>query len=181
MKNFIVYKHTSPNGKVYIGITSQSLQNRCRNGLGYSNNKYFTRAIEKYGWNNFVHKILFKNLTEKEAKEKEIELIKQYKSNDKRYGYNISSGGEAHTGCKHTELIKEKWSKMKRGVKSYKAKTIYQFSPNGDFIKKWDCVREAGRTLNINSSHIAACARCERKTAGGYVWSYKNYKKTLVS
>ena len=35
MKNFIVYKHTSPNGKVYIGITKQNPKQRWGNGSGY--------------------------------------------------------------------------------------------------------------------------------------------------
>lgn len=46
-KKFIVYKHTSPNGKIYIGITSQVPNHRWRNGNGYKTNPYFTRAIKK--------------------------------------------------------------------------------------------------------------------------------------
>ena len=67
-RKFVVYKHTSPNGKVYIGITSQKLNRRFRDGKGYYNNKHFYNAIKKYGWDNFSHEVLFDNLTEEEAK-----------------------------------------------------------------------------------------------------------------
>ena len=60
MKNFIVYRHVNEvNGKVYIGITCQSLNDRWRNGKGYGKSTHFAHAIQKYGWDNFEHEILF--------------------------------------------------------------------------------------------------------------------------
>lgn len=106
--NYIVYKHTSPSNKVYIGITSIELKKRWCSGKGYPHNKYFTSAINKYGWGNFKHEILFENLTKEEACQKEIELIAYYKSNDREFGYNQSIGGEAHSGCKHSPEAKRK-------------------------------------------------------------------------
>lgn len=47
MNNYIVYKHTSPSGKIYIGITSKVPRKRWSNGNGYLNNDYFTKAIKK--------------------------------------------------------------------------------------------------------------------------------------
>ena len=93
-KLFVVYKHTSPINKIYIGITQQKLYKRFQNGMGYKNNKYFNSAIQKYGWENFKHEILFDNLTKEDACKKEIELISFYKSNQREFGYNLSSGGE---------------------------------------------------------------------------------------
>lgn len=91
---YTVYKHTCPNGKVYIGITRQEPINRWRYGHGYHNNQYFARAIAKYGWSNIKHEILFEGLTKKEACEKEVELIAAYRSNEIEFGYNISAGGD---------------------------------------------------------------------------------------
>ena len=86
MKNkYIVYKHTTPRGKVYIGITGNTVERRWQNGRNYKNNKHFTNAIKKYGWDNIKHEILFDNLTKEQAEEKEILLIKKYKSNNVRY------------------------------------------------------------------------------------------------
>lgn len=96
VKIWSVYKHTSPVNKVYIGITSQKPEDRWLNGNNYKGNKHFNSAIKKYGWNNFKHEILFENLTEQEAKDKEIELITLYDSTDPDKGYNLSSGGEGY-------------------------------------------------------------------------------------
>lgn len=93
---YTVYKHMCPNGKVYIGITRQEPKKRWRYGHGYHNNQYFARAIEKYGWDNIKHEILFEGLSKQEAHKKEVELIATYRSNDFDFGYNISAGGD---GC----------------------------------------------------------------------------------
>ena len=93
-KIYSVYKHTSPSNKVYIGITSMNPpENRWRNGLGYWQNNHFYNAIQKYGWDNFEHEILFKGLTKKEAEDKEVELISLYNATDRENGYNKDNGG----------------------------------------------------------------------------------------
>ena len=78
-KKFMVYKHTFPNGKVYIGITSKKKPNqRWESGTGYSKNQIVMyNAIQKYGWDNIKHEILFENLSKDDACKKEIELIKK--------------------------------------------------------------------------------------------------------
>lgn len=88
-----VYKHISPNGKVYVGITHQKPEYRWNNGKGYKTNKRFARAIDKYGWEQFVHEIIADGLTEDEAVALEKNLIKLYGSADKKYGYNVALGG----------------------------------------------------------------------------------------
>jgi hypothetical protein len=67
---------------------------RWNHGKGYIKNQYFYRAIQKYGWNNFQHEILFSGLTKKEACDKEIELIELHNSTNPELGYNVSSGGD---------------------------------------------------------------------------------------
>lgn len=68
---------------------------RWSNGKGYKESCRFYNAIQKYGWDNFKHEILFENLTKEEAEQKEIELIGFYKSNQREYGYNIQNGGNS--------------------------------------------------------------------------------------
>lgn len=114
---YFVYKHTSPSGKIYIGITCQNPEKRWLNGNGYTGNDYFMKAIHKYGWNNFKHEILFSGLTKDEACRKEIELISKYKSNQRKFGYNISAGGECTTKGLHWKYTDEQ--RKRRGGKNH--------------------------------------------------------------
>lgn len=107
---YCVYIHTSPNGKRYVGITSKKPEIRWKNGKGYSHNKHFTNAINKYGWDNFKHEIFAKNLTEEEAQKIEKELIEKYNTFDSDYGYNQTTGGEI--GKQHTEENRRKQSEL---------------------------------------------------------------------
>lgn len=111
--NYCVYKHTSPNGKIYIGITSREPQKRWgSNGINYRTQMFYN-AIQKYGWNNISHEVLFDNLTKEEAEQKEIELIALYRSNEKQFGYNIDNGGNCIGSF--SEEHKQKISNSKKG------------------------------------------------------------------
>lgn len=92
--SYCVYKHTSPSGKVYIGITRQAEAKRWKNGLGYKSSPHFWNAIQKYGWHSFVHDVLLRDLSEEEACRAEQELIAKYRATDARFGYNDKSGGQ---------------------------------------------------------------------------------------
>lgn len=90
--NYTVYRHISPSGKVYIGITSMEPEKRWgKNGYGYRRQKYFNNAIRKYGWQNFKHEVLFSNLPEHVAKAIEFVVVKHYQ--DLGISYNVADGG----------------------------------------------------------------------------------------
>ena len=115
-KLYCVYKHTSPSGKVYVGITCQIPEKRWANGNGYKSNKYFFSAIKKYGWDKFIHEILFDQLSYDVACQKEIELIAYYDSTNPHKGYNLSTGGEnGGSGYHMSEEAKQKISKANKG------------------------------------------------------------------
>lgn len=112
---YCVYMHTSPSNKRYIGITSLNPKRRWKNGSGYNHNEYFTRAIEKYGWDNFKHEILEENLSLKEAYEKEQYYIQLYNTYDKDFGYNLTKGGDGVRGLKFSEDALKKLSEASKG------------------------------------------------------------------
>lgn len=92
--NYTVYKHTTPDSKVYIGITGNDVEVRWGNGFGYQAQDFF-KAIVKHGWDNIKHEILATQLTKKEAEQMERDLIKEYKSTNRLYGWNaMESYGE---------------------------------------------------------------------------------------
>lgn len=90
--SYSVYCHTSPSNKRYVGISCNP-EKRWNNGKGYIKNYLFYRAIQKYGWENFSHAILFTNLTLEEAGKIEAKLITEWQLTNPKYGYNLREGG----------------------------------------------------------------------------------------
>lgn len=147
LDNFIVYMHKNKsNEKVYIGITGKSLKRRSNNGNGYDSNSHFSNAIKKYGWDNFESTIVYNNLTKEAAALKEMELISNYKSNNRNYGYNLSTGGESpargvfQKGRRLSEETKEKIRQAHIG--KYHGRTV-PYS-----------VEELERQNNFHKNHI---------------------------
>ena len=112
-KTYSVYKHTFPNGKVYIGITCMDPQKRWNGGSGYRKQPKIYNAIQYYGWRNVKHEILYTGLSKAEAEAEEIRLIAHYDST--RKGYNVEHGG--NTVGTHSEETKWKIGKGNRGKK----------------------------------------------------------------
>lgn len=152
-RNYTVYMHIAPSGKRYIGVTSMPVEKRWQKGKGYQN-QIFYHAIQKYGWNNLKHEILFQNLTREEAEQKEIELIAFYDTTNRNKGYNIAVGGNCNADNVH----------MARAVK--------QYTRQGVFVKEYESVTEASLQTSIHQNGIAECCRNELKTAGNYLWRY---------
>lgn len=118
---FYVYIHTSPSKKRYVGVTSQHPETRWKKGWGYERQKHFFAAIQKYGWDNFIHQVF--EVPSREAMfQNEKELIELFKTNDPRFGYNTSSGGEKTPAGWH--LSKD--SKQKMGD-AHKKKVVDEY------------------------------------------------------
>lgn len=195
--SYVVYKHISLSGRVYIGITKQKPEYRWNHGKNYRKDQLlFYRAIKKYGWDNFTNIILYEGLSEKDAKNIEISLIKQYKALG--ISYNITDGGDGGKGLHgkrkpHTEEAKRKMSQSRKGLLSGSKNPMYgrhetnpaygkfgknhpaskevnQYTADGVFIRHWDCLSDIERELNIKVTHITACCNGRQKTAGGYIW-----------
>ena len=121
MQLYTVYIHTTPNNKKYVGITCQDVFQRWGSGgKGYydirrTSQLPFWNAIQKYGWDNIQHEIVAYELTKDEACSLEKRLIKQYKSNDRAFGYNLTEGGEGVCGFTHSAETRQKLSKSLKG------------------------------------------------------------------
>ena len=193
--SYTVYMHKLKNdGRVYIGITKQRPKKRWQKGLGYIHSSNFYNAILKYGWDNFEHIILFEKLTQEEAEQKEMNLIKLYKSNNKKYGFNMNNGGyhpimteeqkrkisETEKGKKVSKETKEKLSK---NIKAYYLKngtTENMKKHYKEIIKPIKCV-ETGiiyygqkklKEEGYNTASINRVCNGYRKTTGGYHWEF---------
>lgn len=92
----IIYKYQNKvNGKIYIGQTTTSLEERLRGHLRKRKGcKAIDNALHKYGIDNFNISVIDECFSQKELDEKEMYWIKQFNSNNRDYGYNLTAGGE---------------------------------------------------------------------------------------
>lgn len=112
-KTWIVYRHTSPDGKMYVGVTCKPPNRRWQNGTGYQNNKRFSADINLYGWDNFQHEVLLSGLSEANANLAEKIFIDYRKLTNPNNGYNLRAGGFRGYEC--SSETKQKISKANKG------------------------------------------------------------------
>lgn len=165
--SYCIYTHTNmTNGKIYVGLTSMIPEERWRNGKRYKEGTHFRNAIDKYGWDNFEHKIIKENLTKDEASYWEQYYISFYNSMDRQYGYNMSSGGE-HGGHPQTAEARRKISEngfhqgMKNKTHSDSTKKKMSESRTGKKLsdESKDKIRKAA--LN-NTGRLFLCVELNR-------------------
>ena len=180
---FCVYKHTSPSGKCYIGITCQNPVERWgKNGNRYFgktkksgkfNHPYFVHAILKYGWDNFTHEILYTDLGELQAKLIERSLIRYYKN--LKLSYNVTDGGDGVLGVHHeawnkgiptpedkkrkgfklTEEHKQKLSIKHKGVAIWPpARAVNLYTADGQYLDTYERASDLARYLNVTPSNV---------------------------
>lgn len=158
---YVVYKHTSPTGKVYIGITELDVNIRWNNGRGYKTNERFFSDILMYGWINFKHEILFSNLSKRAAREIENELIKRYISTDPECVYNQCQ----NAGYRRSESVRDK-------IRASATKTpVEQYTLDHEFVARYESTREAARQTGVRNDYISRA--CKGGTVkGGFLWKY---------
>lgn len=155
-----VYAHYYANEKFPFYIGSGTIQ-RAFIFKGNRRHEDYNNKIEDI--NLIKVKILNIDITKNKAYELEEEYISKYKL--------IADGGTLVNNRKYkTGGSNGNWGN------SPNAKPILQFTKSGKFIKEWSCAKEAGFYLLIDSSSINKCCRKvpKYKSAGGYVWKYKN-------
>ena len=114
-RNGCIYLITNPiNGKVYVGKTIHYKGRMKKHEYSGKNPKhYFSRAIRKYGWENFTKEILIDEVPEEDLNNLEINYIAFYDSFGPG-GYNLTEGGGGFSGYKHTEEQLQAQSKRTR-------------------------------------------------------------------
>lgn len=118
----VVYKYTSPSGKVYIGQTCRERKRK----LEFLTHKTYTRgsfiedARKKYGPENFKYEVIFE--IESESKVDIVKAldyweeyyIKQYNATDRLYGYNMVKGSTINVGIVLSDESRRKMSEKSR-------------------------------------------------------------------
>lgn len=72
----------------------------------------------------------------------------------------------------HDNFKHDYW-KGKYGKEHNCSKPIFQYDKNGNFIKEWESITKASDETNINYCSISNNCRGKQKSAGGFVWMFK--------
>jgi hypothetical protein len=144
------------------------------------------------GWKKGRPSYVSEKIKSKWTKERKIEYSDRF-SGSNAYWYGKTGEGTPMYGKKRLDIKgnkhwmkKEKYKKMISDRMSGennpmygkiydahpRAKKIDQFSLDGSYIRTWNCIIEAKKELNI--FHIDKVCSGKRKSAGGYIWKYKN-------
>ena len=141
------------NGKKYIGqsynIDYRWNEHKRRLITQRHTNKHLQASFNKYGIENFKFYVI-EYCKEDKLNEREIYWISYYNTylGD---GYNYTLGGEG----------------------SRKIHIVLQFDLNGNLIKEWRNGYAASQELSISVGAIYGCCVHRYKSAGGYIWMYK--------
>lgn len=180
----VIYKYTSPINKIYIGQTTDE-SGRRQKFLNINNKIYagpkINKAREKYGPKSFKYEVIFtvQSIIKDEVlnilNQKEREYIKLFDSFSN--GYNMTEGGDS-TYIRTEENLKNISKGLKEYYKTHKspvAKTVLQYSLNGEFIKEWPSGRKAAIALGLLPNVLTESCNPSSlyKTCGNYIWRYK--------
>lgn len=194
-----IYKITNLiNGKIYIGQTTRSVEERWKQHCKPSNKcKLLSLAIKKYGKQNFIIEEIVTVLNKDHINEIEKICIKQFNSISPK-GYNIVEGGnkgpsllginnpmygkigKLHPlyGSKRSEefkkLISKKSSGKNNGMYGVKginhpcSKKIYCVT----LKKQFDSIQDVCRELNLDASAVVKVLKNKRKHHKNLVFIY---------
>jgi DNA-binding XRE family transcriptional regulator len=189
------------NGKVYVGKTVMrppekrwKLHLKIANNVGHYAKKKKCQAIHyaiaKHGKENFSFSIVEDNVSDGYINERECFWIAELKSEDKTFGYNLTSGGEgvaltherkqkhSQSMCKARDAGKLPWVKL-TGEKALeiKQKIISQEYTNAELAKEYNVSKQTIGLIQRNlifTDILKDTPALEHGINGWYNPGYKN-------
>lgn len=161
MKGYIYKVTNKVTGKSYIGQTRNSIEFRWRQHYKAKDNKYFHRAIQKYGVDNFEVTTLeccdFEQLNERE-----IYYISKY--NTFQNGYNLTKGGTVYSPTRKSNNgyieVDGKYEEIKgmylAGYSTAKISSLYNVDRHciANILKQLGVKVKSPNKININAQEF---------------------------
>lgn len=199
IRNWTIYKITSPSGRVYIGLTSNAkLRQNSYKYLSCHEQPVIYHSLKKYGWGSHNFSIIetFENNIEY-ALGKEMFWIRSYMSNVSKYpfnrGMNLNDGGRGNIGYKHSKESKNKMSVSRSGYKwseeskkrfSEKKKGFNSYWPNEETKMKMSLASKGRKHTEETKRKLSLAAKGRVSPNKGKPMSEeqkaKYFKKVLV-
>jgi hypothetical protein len=167
-----IYKITSPTGKMYIG-QSTNIENRkyYYTSIKCDKQHKLYNSLQKYGWEQHTFEIL-EECTLEQLNEKEIYWGLKYDVLGEN-GLNLRLG-DANGLC--SEETKQKIGLTNSRPKpdnfnSSLRKPVLQFDKQGNLVAEYESYHDAKNKTGLS---LTEALRGKAKTAGGYIFKYKD-------
>lgn len=83
-----------------------------------------------------------------------------------------NDGNYEFSNCRYKELSKNIAERNTRIL----SKPIFQYTLDGTFLREFSSLTEAAKATSQTHTNIGYCANGKTKTAGGFIWKYKEIK-----
>ena len=202
----IIYKLTNKNnGKYYFGKTVNYKDRMYKHkNSRKKGTTYLSRAIKKNGWDNFNKEIIVENIIcryittkpngrkvydENELNRLEKYYISLFQSDNSKYGYNLTKGGEGVSGFKHSDEAKKKMTMAtkkhdaEKGSITYKSKKWQVLSAIPiKYIGLYNTKERATEALNLynEKKEILPSDLSKRRKGSGGIYYNKKIQKWQV-
>lgn len=181
-----VYKITSPTGRVYIGSTSKSIEDRLivyRKVWCKSQHKIFG-SLKKHGPDKHIFEILWEGAVEDRFK------MERYYGDlfnvlDRRKGLNLKLPGYDDVPTVYSADTVEKIRASRKLVPStiseychsrsveIRSITVNSYDLKGNFLSTHKSIKQASRDTKVHTAQIRLCCIDEAWSAKGYQFRYK--------
>lgn len=155
----IVEKH--PEFDIYVSDTGNIYDmdmkeyKNWKDNKGYINVKFSDRPYS-------VHRLVAQTWIENPENKKEVNHINGIRDDNRKINLEW---------CTHTENIRKAYTET--NTVNVHSTAIIQYTLQGEKIREWDKIKDAAEEVNINRSTISRALRGINKSAGGYIWKYK--------
>ena len=187
-----IYKITnSINGKIYIGESNKDkLEDRVAEYIKEvkwrKNPRPIILAMRKYGFENFTFELLEDNIKTKEELDnlERFYITEKFNSYKRDVGYNVELSGNG--AGKHSEETKKKIGNSQRGELNHNFGKVGSLNSTSKKVidlntnKIYESASLAAKELNLNFSHICACARGARGSTGGHIFRYIDEDNEII-
>jgi len=141
----IIYKISSPSGKVYVGQTIRSFEKRMQEHRQQTSCcTFIKRAIDKYG-DGMKYEIIEDNIPHEQLDEREIYWVKELNSLAPN-GYNLTTGGQSSK--EYSQELKDRMRDIKNAQKIDKDGYMGYVSKIGNFF--YPHVRQYGKKVHVS-------------------------------